>query len=163
MSPETADSPSWRQAFAPFATPSLPEIDLVFGIRVEADYYYSVIRHAVIKAHGYFADETVAAFLEEALVAYVEAEKGKAGVASPEALERAEALVPAPTKGRGGKVLRVDLAKRLKRDVVTRLVLRKYGANPESGKRSLAKEALLARIEACLRNGSPAGPAGPST
>jgi hypothetical protein len=148
--PSEAPKLTWKQAFAPYATPILPEIDLVFSIRVDSEYYHSVLHHAVAKAQGGFTSENLQAFLQQAMVEYYEAQKGKPQAAEPDALESAEACVPSPGKGRGGKVLRVNLTAAVKRDVATRLLLRRYGSNVDAAKRSFTKEALLAKLQVVL-------------
>lgn len=146
----STDAPTWKQAFAQYATPVLPDVDLVFAIRVDPDYYHSVLHHAVVKSCGDFSVESVQAFLKAALVDFYEAHKGKPQAADPEALARAEGLVPSSGKAQGGKVLRVDVSDAVKRDVATRLLLKRYGGNLDTAKRGFAKEALLAKLQAVL-------------
>lgn len=148
--PAKAPAPSWRETFAAYTTPILPEMDLVFTVRVDPDYYYCALAHAVVKAKGDFTEEKIQAFVQDALTSFYEAHKGKQQPASPEALALAEASVPGPSHGRTGKALRIDLSGAVKRETATRLVLHRYGANLEAGKRAFTKEAIFAKLQATL-------------
>lgn len=150
MTPEPDAKPHWKQAFPQWVNPVLPDLDLVFRVRVDAEYYHSVLHHAVEKAKGTHSEEAIQAFLEEALVAFYEAQKGKQATAAPQEVEVAESLVPGPRRGQGGKSLRIDMARTLKRDTTTRLLLRRYGTNLDTAKRLFAKEAILAKLQSVM-------------
>lgn len=153
MAPDPQSELSWKKVFADFATPVLPELDPVFSIRVDVEYYYSVIRHAVLKAKGEFTEDAVAAFLQDAVTEFYDLHKGKPQAADRASLERAEALVQSPAKGQGGKTLRADCSSTVKKDVVSRLLMRRYGGNQETAKRAFAKEAILAKVQRTLSIG----------
>ena len=141
---------SWKQEFAGFATPVLPDVAPVFQIRVDSEYHYSVLHHAVVKARGKAGPAEIQAFLEDAIVEFYDVHKGRATPADAADLTRAEALVPSPGRRRGGKALRADASKAIKRDVLARILMRRYGANLEEGKRLLTKEAILVKVQQAL-------------
>src|SRR5688572_33455960 len=150
MTPEADAKPTWKQAFPQWVNPVLPDLDLVFRVRVDAEYYHSVLHHAVEKAKGTHTEDAIQTFLGEALTAFYEAQKGKSLTATSQELESAESLVPGPRRGQGGKSLKIDMASTLKRDVTTRLLLRRYGTNLDAAKRLFAKEAILAKLQAVV-------------
>lgn len=150
MPSEPQNELSWKKVFADYATPVLPDMDPVFSIRVDTEYHYSVLRQAVLKAKGDFTDHAVTAFLQDAITEFYDLHKGKPQAVDRASMERAEALVPGPSKGQGGKTLRADCSSTVKKDVASRLLVRRYGSNQDTAKRAFTKEALLAKLQATL-------------